>query len=203
MWGHTAALAVVPTRQPANAARSRARRADSSAIVRSRSPTRCCIRVRTWMHGVWPARRRATISRISVRRNPSRRARVTNASSGITSSSNTRYPAGVRDAGVRIPAASYTRSALRVTPLRVITSPISRPARATTLILDLAPGGRVKGPIFAGGKALSCPRRPAQPNSGESVRPDQPPDPATPAGTSSEQPTTTTESVGLRAHLQW
>ena len=73
------------------------------------------------------------MSRISARRNPSRRARVTNASSGSTSSPKTRYPAGVRDAGATIPAASYSRSALRVTPLRVITSPISKPARATTL----------------------------------------------------------------------
>jgi hypothetical protein len=73
------------------------------------------------------------MSRISARENPSRRARLTNASRGRTSSPNTRYPAGVREAGATIPAASYSRSALRVTPLRVITSPISRPARATTL----------------------------------------------------------------------
>src|SRR5215468_2531681 len=90
----------------------------------SRSASFCSSNARTWTHGPDFADRRSTMWRISFNVRPSRRAWVTKCRTPKTSASYTRYPAGVRRGFDTMPRASYRRRALRLTPLRVATSPI-------------------------------------------------------------------------------
>lgn len=76
MWGQMAADLPFRVRHPASRERRRDRRAESSSIVRLRSPILCSTSVRTCEHGACPARFKATIALISSRLKPSRRARA-------------------------------------------------------------------------------------------------------------------------------
>lgn len=90
----------------------------------SRSASFCSSSVRTCTHGPDFADRMSMMWRISFNVRPSRRAWVMKCRTPRTSASYTRYPAGVRRGFDTMPRASYRRSALRLTPLRVATSPM-------------------------------------------------------------------------------
>lgn len=70
MWGHTAAASPRRERHVLRRPRNRFRTAARSASARSSSAAFRRTSVRTWAHGGWPDRLKATISLISARLSP-------------------------------------------------------------------------------------------------------------------------------------